>query len=141
MSMLNKPTLLILSGAGSTVLLIWDYIGNNRLCDFLSYSGREGFCPFTLASTETILLPVIPLFLFSLITYWMRDDIYRAWFTFARWAIPLCMILILISPEYAHDWMFPIEKGTVAFFSSIIFSIISILIIGIKFVASRKSKT
>ena len=77
------------------------------------------------------------LFILSLITYWMREEVYRAWFKFARWWIPLSMVLILISPEYSHDWMYRIEKGTVAFATSLIFVIVSLIIIITKLASSR----
>ena len=50
------------------------------------------------------------------------------------------MVLIFLAPEYSGDWMYPVEKGTVAFFTSIIFVIASIVIIVRKYYGSR-SKT
>jgi hypothetical protein len=67
----------------------------------------------------------------------MREEVYQAWFRFARWWIPLSMVLILISPEYSGDWMYPITKGTVAFLTSGIFIVVSVLIIFVKLLRSR----
>lgn len=77
-------------------------------------------------------LPTLALFLFSLITYWMREEVYRAWFKFVRWSIPLSMFLIFITPEYAGGLINPFQKGGVAFMLTITFSLVSILIILIK---------
>ncbi|OGG78281.1 hypothetical protein A3A36_02940 [Candidatus Kaiserbacteria bacterium RIFCSPLOWO2_01_FULL_52_12b] len=84
-------------------------------------------------------LPVIPLFLFSLVTYRMRDEVYRTWSRFAYVWIPLSMVLILLSPEYGSDWMYPIEKSTVAFVSLIIFTFASLSIIVWKLTDSRRN--
>ncbi len=128
----RKSVLLTLSILGA-VLVVWEYVGNYQLCDFLVSEGHQGNCPFLMSSIETTLLPILPMFVFSIITYWMREEIYVAWFKFARWWIPLSMVAILISPEYSHDWMFPIEKGTVAFMTSVVFVIASSAIIGWKY--------
>jgi len=69
----------------------------------------------------------------------MRDDVYHVWFKFVRWAAPLSLFLILISPEYATDWMYPIEKGTVAFLASIAIVITSTGIIAWKYYALRRA--
>ena len=124
--MISKQKLLLGSGLASAVLLAANYMGTFQLCGAKQY----GSCMETLASTIIVLIPILPLFLFSLITYWMPETIYRAWFKFALVWIPLSMLLIFISPEYSSDWMYRIEKGTVAFGMSALFVIISILIIG-----------
>ena len=80
----------------------------------------------------------IPLFLFSLITYKMREEVYQAWFRFVCWWIPLSVLLIFIAPEYSHDWLYPIEKGSVALLTSAIFLIVSLLIIVAKYISLRR---
>lgn len=126
--MISKKTLLIVSGIGTVVLLIANYVGTAQLCG----GGQYTICMGNLYAVMMNFFPVIPLLLFSLITYWMREEIYQAWFRFARWWVPLSMLLILISPEYSSDWMYPVVKGTVAFLTSMIFAAVSSLIILIK---------
>ncbi|MCX6790096.1 MAG: hypothetical protein NTV60_01050 [Candidatus Kaiserbacteria bacterium] len=85
------------------------------------------------------LFPIIPLFIFSLITYKMRDDVYRVWIRFSCAWIPLSMILIFVSPEYSGGFGIPLysmTKGSVAFMSSLLFVLISLLIVVWKYVAS-----
>lgn len=133
-----KKKLLILSGLVAITLLVWNYLGNYKICDF--FGGRSiSSCPFVLTATALNLVPIIPLFLFSLITYWMRDRVYRAWVRFAAVWIPLSMIAILFAPEYSRDWMFPVVKSNVAFFSSLIFTLISLGIVGWGVYASRRT--
>jgi hypothetical protein len=38
------------------------------------------------------LLPLISLLFFSLITYKMRDNVFRAWWNFARWFVPIIIV-------------------------------------------------
>lgn len=72
-------------------------------------------------------LPVLPLFLFSLITYKMPEGVFQAWWRFARVFVPLAMFLILITPAYTHNWMFPVTKGTVAVALSGLFVLTSLI--------------
>jgi len=88
-------------------------------------------------SVAFVFFPTITLFIFSLITYPMQDKIFQSWWRFARIWVPLSMLVILISPSYSHNFIFPIEKGTVAFFSSALFVIISLVQI---ILTSRKLK-
>ncbi|GEM_PF-690816 len=61
----------------------WCDIGANALIDFLLI----------------IFFPMLPVFIFSLITYKMRDEVFEAWRNFSYWWIPLSIFLILITPE------------------------------------------
>lgn len=136
----TKKNILIVSGVGVLVLLIWNYIGNYRICDIVSGNGSAGECPFFLTGIAMIFFPIFPLFFFSLLTYKMRQESYETWFRFARWWIPLSMILVLLAPEYSNDWMFPITKGSVAFITSILFTPISLILITWKWFTLRGKK-
>ena len=117
----KKIFLLITSGVISISILIFSYIGNYRLCGGEQWGG----CVDILADIETILLPFLPLLLFSLITYRMKEEIFQAWFRFVRIYIPIAVLLIALAPSYTHNWMFPYDKGMAAVIFSIIFSSIS----------------
>ena len=134
--MLSKKHTLLICLAGIIIFLVSAFATNLGLCPAYSYSSCTSF----LNGIAEAFLPIFPLFLFSLITYWMREEIYVAWFRFARWAIPLSMLLILIAPEYSHDRMYPIEKGSIALLCSVLFAIISSIIIVTKLLASRVNK-
>lgn len=90
-------------------------------------------------SLSLILLPTIPLFIFSLVTYKMREKVFQAWWNFARIWIPISMLAILLSPSSTHNWMFPIEKGSVVFFSSILFILVSVILIIIWQIKEKKN--
>jgi len=40
-----------------------------------------------------VLLPMVATFLLSLITYKMRDEVFRAWWNFARWWVPVIILV------------------------------------------------
>ena len=80
----------------------------------------------------SVLLPFFPLFLFSLITYKLRDEVFNSWVHFVYWWIPLSIVLTLIMPDgQGGSFGLPslIDKGVVAFLVSAIFVIVSIGII------------
>ncbi|NTW27568.1 MAG: hypothetical protein HGA36_04545 [Candidatus Moranbacteria bacterium] len=132
---MTKKNVLLISGIISLALIFVNAIGTFRLC-----GGREyGICMDVVFNIIEILLPIIPLFIFSLITFKMQDKIFQAWWKFARIWVPLSMLAILISPSYTHNWMFPIEKGTVSFFSSTLFIIASTILIAHQSYKSRKN--
>lgn len=134
---MNKTSILLISGLLSIGLVIWNYLGNYYICDILFYNGSVGSCPFILTSLGLNLLPIIPFFLFSLITYKMREEVYVAWFRFARVWIPGSMILIFLAPQYSSDWMYSIEKGPIAFLSSLLFFVISFILVSWKRLSTR----
>ena len=114
-----KKWVLFVSGIVSVVLISINFVGTYRMCSDVFE------CTEILSSGILVLFPIIPLFLLSLITYKMREEIFQDWWRFARIFIPLAMFLILITPAYTHNWMFPVVKGTVAVFLSSLFVIIS----------------
>ena len=132
--MISKKILLIVSGIITFLLLASNWIGTFKLCGGQEY----GQCMDLMYGFIVNFFPVIPLFILSLVTYKMRNEIYRTWLHFSYVWIPLSMILIFLAPEYSADWMLPIVKGTVAFFSSLLFVIISIILILWKYLSIRR---
>ena len=135
--MISKKALLIVSGIITAVLVLLDRTGTDTLCRWIQ---QDTVCMGILYSTIMNFFPIIPLFLFSLITYKMRDEVYHAWLRFAYVWIPLSMLAIFVAPEYSYDWMFPVVKGTVAFFSSLLFLIISLILIAYRALRSAPTK-
>lgn len=115
--------------AGIGLFFVSGFSRELSYCPSYSYSS----CAFFFDGFAQVFLPIFPAFLFSLITYKMRDEVYRTWFKFARWWIPLSMLVIFLAPEYPSNFMSPIEKGTVALLFSALFVIISTVIVGRKY--------
>ena len=108
----------------------------------LLFATRFGICPPEGYVCEDALNPIaqvisifFPVFLLALITYKMRVDVYRVWFRFARWWVPLSIFATLITPT-THDWLYPLaSKAGVAFLSPIFFFIVSLLLIAWKYLS------
>ncbi len=124
---MTKKSVLIVAGIIAVVPIILEYLGTYSVCDFVLMNGHQGSCPFVMSGMELVLFPTIPLSLFSLITYKMSEGVFQAWWRFARIFVPLAMFLILITPAYTHNWMFPVTKGTVAVALSALFVLISVI--------------
>ncbi|HFC11063.1 MAG TPA: hypothetical protein ENJ75_02660 [Candidatus Kaiserbacteria bacterium] len=118
-----KKKILLTSGIITSGLVTIEIFGTYQLCN------NNIFCVNVLDVLFINLLPIIPLFLFSLITYKMHNNIYRVWLRFSYIWIPLAMLAVFFAPEYSADWMFPVVKGTVAFFSSALYTIFSTIIV------------
>lgn len=133
---MSKTNILIVSSIGSLLFLLFLFAKDLGFCAFVSSSCADMFDPIA----ENLLVFVV-LLLFSLITYKMRDEVYRAWLRFSYFWIPLSMVLILLSPEYSGGYipLYSITKSSVAFVSSLLFVIISLTIIAWKYFSTRRS--
>ncbi len=81
----------------------------------------------------------LPLFLLSLITYKMKEQVFNSWIKFTIWFVPLTIFLTFITPDSSGSFGLPaFGKGLVAFLLTALFTIISILIILVRSFTSRK---
>jgi len=135
--MIKKRTLVFVSVFGALILLIWDYIGNVTLC---SLSGVTNYdCLGYLANVEMILLPILPMAILSLFTYKFRKEVFHAWIRFAKWWIPISLILTILTPATTGSSFVPFfGRGHVAIAMSALFLIISLIIIAWKYATTRK---
>lgn len=101
------------------------YLGENIFCSH----GSNIACVQSFDSFGTVILPLVPLFLFSLITYFLPMRFFQAWYKFALVWTALAMIAIFFVPEYSGQLMYAITKGSVAFYSAVLFCVISISIV------------
>ncbi len=93
------------------------------LCPSYSYSD----CAEFFDNFAKILFPFLFLFFFSLVTYFMKEEVFQAWFRLVRIYIPGSIFLILLAPSYSSNWMFPYDKGMAAVIASVGFIIVSII--------------
>ena len=88
-NLLTKKSVLATSALIFGVAIILDQIGIERSCPTL-------FCLATLDVYFSISFVVIPTFIFSLITYKMREEVFRAWWNFARWFAPVIIVVTVL---------------------------------------------
>jgi hypothetical protein len=66
--------------------------GGLTVISFLCGKGNHG-CWSKIDTASLFLLVFAPLFLLSLVTYKMRDEVFRAWWNFARWWVPVIILV------------------------------------------------
>jgi hypothetical protein len=130
---MKKNVVLLKSGIIFVGLALIGALGTYQICY------EKEWCINALHFFFIHFFPFAPLFFIVALIYKMRDEVYRAWIKFAYVWIPLSMIAIFLAPEYTNDWMLPITKGTVAFFSSALFILISLVIISLKYISLKRS--
>ncbi|MCX6788116.1 MAG: hypothetical protein NT108_03075 [Candidatus Kaiserbacteria bacterium] len=68
-----------------------------------------------------------PLFLLSLITYRMKDEVFRAWWGFARWWVPVIIVVTLLLENAGGGGTLGMNKDFTAFILIILYSIFGIV--------------
>ncbi len=58
-----------------------------------------------------IFLPLLPTLLLSLLTYKMRDEVFRAWWDFARWFVPVIIAVTLYIGSIGSEGRYPGANG------------------------------
>ncbi len=113
---------------------ILDNLGTYKVCGQYSV----GDCPVILHNFLGYLFIFIAVFMISLVTYKMRDEIFHSWLKVVYIFVPLTIILTILAPEYSES-LLPITKGVVSFLFSVLFLLISIVIIFVKYFSLKKS--
>jgi hypothetical protein len=127
----SKKFLISSSVAVSFILIVLDRIGTVDLCT-LNGEFNRSCLHFLFNLIVSLALPIFSFTFFAIVTGFMREAIFRAWFKFARWWIPLSVFLALITPDGGGGGFGPgigVGKGDVALLMSVIFIITSLVII------------
>ncbi len=92
--MVTKKNIFIGSTIATALSFLWEYVGYGKVCK--SMDGVDYQCLSILRDAELVILPIVTLIiiilLLSLITYWMKDEVFRAWWNFARWMVPIIIL-------------------------------------------------
>jgi hypothetical protein len=73
-----------------------------------------------------IFLPLLPTLLLSLITYRMRDEVFRAWWRFARWWVPVIIAATLFLENASGGGTLGMDKDFTIFILSILYTVLII---------------
>ncbi len=94
----------------------------------------------TLNLAGYILFPFPLVFLFSLITYFLPEAIFRAWIRFTTWWVPAQIVLTLLTPESSGGLFISlVDKQLTAIVLSFFFATISLVLIIWKSFVSRRT--
>lgn len=74
------------------------------------------------------------IFIVSMVLLLVRDEIWRSWFNFSKWYLPLSVVAIALFPSQTHNLFLtdPFDKKFASLLFSAIFLLVSLLIIAIK---------
>lgn len=129
--MLTKKIVLIISGLVGGGLLLLEPIKTSTICGAGSIT-----CIDNIFFTSMLLFVFPFVFLFSIITYFLKESVFRSWVNFAKWWVPLQIFLVLITPESSGGYFVSlIDKQFVAIILSGVFATISLIIVIWKSVA------
>ena len=142
---MEKKSILVVSILG----LVFGYVLTNpvqfHFCkNTYTFNGNVG-CLDSFVPTlgEFALLFSLPILLFSLITYRMRDSVFRAWATFAAVWVPISSVLLILIglADGGGSMGIPnvLDQEFVAMILTSFFSFISLIIIGWKYFATRRA--
>ncbi len=139
-NLLTKKNILWISGIGGGLAIIFLFPTESGICGRDNYSCRQ---------TANALLMFFgiffPLFLFSLITYKMKDEVFESWIFFAKWFVPLLVAATLFfqggGPSggfggAVSDWFDAMILGALY----VIFIVTSLIKIISTFLKTRKAK-
>ena len=135
--MIKKRNIILLSLCGTVVLLIALFSKQIGLCPAFSYSD----CSKIADTIAVVFFPFAFFFILATITYFMREEVYRAWVQIALWLLGISMILIVITPEARSGGFGPqisFDKFDVALLVSSVFTIASAAVIVWKYARLRK---
>ncbi len=128
---MTKKNILIFFGAMTLIILF--------TIDELSFCRSIGLkrCPIHITdSKEAFLFPFLVMFLLSLLTYKMKDEVFRAWFRFALWFVPIIIVFQYIFMNSRGGGY--IGNNDFAIFFTSVFYIIFILVSLIKIIRAYK---
>lgn len=76
----------------------------------------------------------------SFFLFFTRNEVFASWFKFAKWWLPLSLILIILSPTDGSSAFFPalFSKELTSMWMGGLFVVISLLLIGVKSLQLRE---
>ena len=121
-----KKIILIVPGIISVILGILIFLELNNLCNYSIC--RDIYNIFVLFS---FIFPFV--FFFSLITYFLKDQIFQTWFKFSRIWVPISILLTIITPGGSAGFFISLwDKQMTALLMSGLYLTISLIIIIIR---------
>lgn len=136
--MMTKKHTLIISSFFAVMLFV---VGANMssINSLLCGEPRSFSCLDIIDIIATLLVFTIPIFVFSLLTYFLRTETFRAWLHFTYWWVPLSFVIILFSSSRPSANIVGISDQEI--FSILTFGLyvlLSLIIIAWKYAATRK---
>ncbi len=129
MNALSKKNILITSSVLSVLGLILGRMSDAGSC------GQSDVCLLI----AYLLLSFVPIFIFSIIVYFLKDVAFISWRKMTGWWIIVTVILVAISPT-EHADLVGFEKKTTLFLLTCFYILVSLLLIIYKSFQSQTKK-
>lgn len=117
-------------------------IGGNKTLDL--WCGENNYdCRSNLLYLSLYLLLFLPILLFSTITYFIKEEVFRTWLKFTYWYLPAYILAILLLSDMGGGGGYligPIGSGFIAVNLSGLYMIISLTLVVYKAVSLKGSK-
>lgn len=115
----------VLFGSIFTIIFVLSYL--IRSADFCYW---RSLCSSVFGLVFIYSLVSVPFFVFSVITYKIKESTFISWRNFSIWWIPLSFVIITMFPTDTHGMdFFPVIKGTVSLLLTSLYSVISLAIL------------
>lgn len=123
---LTKRKILLALGLLTALLFMIDRVGRVRLCggDFF-----HGFCASTYFLFIDSAIFIIPAFVYCLIVYKMRDEIFWSWAKFAAWFVPISIVITSTASTSSNSYVFQSDQEVFTLLLVPSFIVISLSII------------
>lgn len=94
----TKKNVLIASGIVTLFLASLFILGSDSCYSSPRCHGISKSNVFAIFNDDNLLAAFVfpPLFLLSLLTYRMQDEVFRAWWNFARWLVPIIVLVTVL---------------------------------------------
>lgn len=127
---ITKKNVFLASVGGSFATVLLTVINAqqySKFCEFVDETGHGlNYC----MGTAFVIFPLVWILPFSLVLYFFRDGVYKSWLAFARWWIPLSMLLLLITPGDGDGGVVPVSAlALTMIFACGVFTSVSVAII------------
>jgi hypothetical protein len=138
-NILTKKSVFLIGIVGVALFFLIDYLDGIPFC-------RAYFDYWACGQSLEVIINTLSLFfsllLFSLITYFLPEKVFRSWVHFAVWWTPLSMLLTSLTPNGGGSWGMPnvLDQEMVAFLTSALFITISLITIIVSFMRNRTKK-
>jgi hypothetical protein len=104
---LDKKKVFILSIIG-TVMLLVPFLYN---AVFDCYKDNIFICSDDYGYIAILLISSLPVLLFSLVTFWMKEAVFKAWYAVASWFVPVIVLTtIYLNATSSNGGFFNMDK-------------------------------
>ena len=139
--LVTKKNVFIASLIGGVIMLLFIFLSETHICYEMWNWCRINLWELMKKITP-FLLPSLPIFLCSLITYRLRDDIFNTWLKGTAVMLPIMMFFILRSSEGAYGGALAsamtVTRAEAALQLSVIYFVFSLILIAYKSFSLRK---